>query len=291
LSRTEWLAEEFERQRPYLRGVAYRMLGTFTEADDAVQEAWVRLARRDPGGSDDLRGWLTVVVGRICLDLLRSRRSRREQYEGSWLPEPIVSTIAENDPQEASALADSVGLALLVVLETLTPPERLAFVLHDVFAVPFQEIAPVVGRTPEATRQLASRARRRVQQSAPKPDADLVVQRRVVDAFLAAARSGDFDALLELLDPDVVFRRDGGGTGPLVRTPIVGAAAVAREIQTHGRGFARFGQPVMVNGAVGAIVRTPAGPVAVAGLTIVQGRIAAIDIIADPAKLAGVRID
>src|SRR6202795_3841117 len=214
MTRKEWLAEEFEQQRPHLRGVAYRMLGSVSEAEDAVQEAWVRLDRRDPGGSDDLRGWLTVVVGRICLDMLRSRRSRREDYAGSWLPEPIVSAAADNSPERDAVLADSVGLALLVVLETLSPAERLAFVLHDVFAVSFDEIAEIAGKTPAATRQLASRARRRIHDAGPSPDADVAGQRRVVDAFLAAARSGDFDALLRVLDSEVVLRIDGGGSGP-----------------------------------------------------------------------------
>ena len=187
----------------------------------------VRLDRRDPGGTDGLRGWLTVVVGRICLDMLRSRRSRREDYAGTWLPEPIVSGATDYSPEPEAVLADSVGLALLVVLETLTPAERLAFVLHDVFAVSFDEIAEVVDRSPAAARQLASRARRRIHECAPSPDADLAVQRRAVDAFLAAARAGNFDALLRVLDPDVVLRTDGGGVGPLARPPIVGAAAVA----------------------------------------------------------------
>jgi RNA polymerase sigma-70 factor (ECF subfamily) len=222
--RREWLAQEFERHRAHLRAVAYRMLGSMTEADDAVQEAWVRLDRRDPGGTDDLRGWLTVTVGRICLDMLRTRASRRETYAGTWLPEPIVSAPAaetrdHDGPEGDAVLADSVGLALLVVLETLSPPERLAFVLHDVFGLPFDEIAPIVERTPAATRQLASRARRRVQSEAPDPDADLVIQRRVVDAFLAAARVGDFEGLVRVLDPDVVFHFDGGGHGPLARPP------------------------------------------------------------------------
>lgn len=284
MNRREWLAQEFERQRPHLRGVAYRMLGSISEAEDAVQEAWVRLDRSDPGGSDDLRGWLTVVVGRISLDMLRSRRSRREDYAGSWLPEPIVSSVADDSPEHDVVLADSVGLALLVVLETLTPAERLAFVLHDVFAVSFDEIAQVVGKTPAATRQLASRARRRVREGAPRPDADLAVQRRVVDAFLAAARAGDFEALLRVLDPDVVFRTDGGGTGPLARPPIVGADAVAHEILTAGRPFAPLGRPAIVNGAAGAVVQA-GGRRYVAGFTVVNGRIATIDLVGDPTKV------
>jgi RNA polymerase sigma factor (sigma-70 family) len=287
MTRRETLADEFERQRPYLRGVAYRMLGSISEAEDAVQEAWVRLDRRDPGGSDDLRGWLTVVVGRICLDMLRARRSRREDYAGSWLPEPIVSIAEDDSPERDAVLADSVGLALLVVLETLTPAERLAFVLHDVFAVPFDEVAGIVGRTPAATRQLASRARRRVRDGAPDPDADLAVQRRVIDAFLAAARSGDFEALVRVLDPDVTFRIDGGGSGPLARPPIAGADAVAREILARGAPFAGHARPAIVNGSAGVVVRVPGRPPIVGGLTVVGGRIAAIDLIADPAKLGG----
>lgn len=286
VNRREWLAQEFERQRPHLRGVAYRMLGSVSEAEDAVQEAWGRLDRNDPGGSDDLRGWLTVVVGRISLDMLRQRRSRREDYAGSWLPEPIVT--ARNDSPEGDAvLADSVGLALLVVLETLSPAERLAFVLHDVFAVSFDEIAAIVGKTPAAARQLASRARRRVRDGAPSPDADRAVERRVVDAFLAAARAGDFDALLRVLDPTVVFRMDGGGVGLLARPPIHGADAVAREILSSGAPFAPLAEPAMVNGAPGAIVRAGGRPRYVVGFTVSKGRIAAIDLIGDPAKVRG----
>jgi RNA polymerase sigma factor (sigma-70 family) len=299
VERQAYLAQAFEQQRPHLRAVAYRMLGSVSEAEDAVQEAWVRLDRRDPGGEDDLRGWLTVVVGRISLDMLRARRSRREAYVGTWLPDPILGGRApdsdpfdrqalggEGDPEAQAVLADSVGLALLVVLETLTPPERLAFVLHDVFAISFDEIAPIVGRTPAAARQLASRARRRVQR-APRPDSDLAVQRRVVDAFLAAGRAGDFAALIDVLDPHVVFRSDGGGVGPLARPPIEGAAAVARYITTAGRGVARLARPAIVNGAAGVIVTVPGQGAYVIGLTVVDRRIAAIDINGDPAKLAG----
>lgn len=291
MNRTDWLAQEFERQRPHLRGVAYRLLGSISEADDAVQEAWIRLDRRDPGGKDDLRGWLTVVVGRIALDLLRQRRSRREEYAGSWLPEPIVTGAIEDSPERDAVMADSVGLALLVVLETLSPAERLAFVLHDVFAVPFEEIAEVVGKTPAAARQLASRARRRVRARAPNPDADLEVQRRVVDAFLAAARAGDFDALLQVLDPGVVFRLDGGGVGLLARPPIHGAAEVAREILSAGAPFAPLAEPATVNGAPGAIVRAGGRPRYVVGFTVSNGRIAAIDLIGDPAKVRGLETE
>jgi RNA polymerase sigma-70 factor (ECF subfamily) len=217
--------------------------------------------------------------------MLRARRSRREDYEGSWLPEPIVTATSIDSPEHDAVLADSVGLALLVVLETLTPSERLAFVLHDVFAVPFDEIADVVGRTPAATRQLASRARRRIQDSAPQPDADLAVQRSVVDAFLAAARAGDFEALLRVLDPDVVFRFDGGGSGPLARPTIRGAEAVARELLSTGAPFAPLAEPAIVNGAAGAIVRAAGRPRYVVGFTVVEGRIAALDLIGDPAKV------
>ena len=285
MDRQEYLATEFEHQRSHLRAVAYRMLGSISEAEDAVQEAWVRLDRRDPGGTEDLRGWLTVVVGRICLDMLRTRRSRRETYAGTWLPEPVVSPPTDDNPEHEAVLADSVGLALLVVLETLTPAERLAFVLHDIFGVPFEEIAKVVGRTPAAARQLASRARRRVREDAPSPDADLAVQRRVVDAFLAAARAGDFDALVRVLDPDVVFRTDDGGTGLLARPQIVGAGAVAREIATGGARFAPLAERVTVNGAPGVMVRAGGRPRYVVGFTVVNGRIAAIDIVGDPAKV------
>jgi RNA polymerase sigma-70 factor (ECF subfamily) len=286
VDRREWLAQEFERQRPYLRGVAYRMLGSLSEAEDALQEGWARLDRRDPGG-DDLRGWLTVVIGRICLDMLRSRRARREEYAGSWLPEPIVSLASDDDPEANVVLADSVGLALLIVLETLTPAERLAFVLHDVFAVPFDEVAGVVGKSPAATRQLASRARRRVREGAPDPDADLAVQRGVVDAFLVAARSGDLEGLLRVLDPDVVLRSDGGGAGPLARPTVVGALAVAQQARIFGTRFATLARPVTVNGAPGAVLHVPDQPTIVAGFTVVHGRITAIDLMADPAKLGG----
>jgi RNA polymerase sigma factor (sigma-70 family) len=259
VTRRDWLAEQFERHRRHLRAVAYRMLGSMSDAEDAVQEAWLRLDRSDPGGTDDLRGWLTVVVGRICLDVLRRRKARREQFAGSWLPEPIICTAADQDPERDMVMADSVGLALLVVLESLTPPERLAFVLHDVFGMPFDEIAPLVERSPAATRQLASRARRRVRAEAPEPDADFAVQRGVVDAFLAAAREGDFEALLQVLDPNVVLRIDGGPKAPrpFARPPIVGAEAVANGARNFRDVGARV-EPVIVNGAPGLVVRYPA---------------------------------
>lgn len=287
LTRRDWLGAEFERHRGHLRGVAYRMLGSVSEAEDAVQEAWLRLDRGDPGGTDDLRGWLTVVVGRICLDALRRRKARKE-LTSSWLPEPIVWTPTASDPQQAVEMADSVGLALLVVLESLTPGERLAFVLHDVFGVPFDQIAAMVERSPAATRQLASRARRRVRAEAPRPDAYVAVDREVVDAFLAAAREGDFEALLKVLDPKVVIRIDGGpgAPRPLARPPIVGAEAVAEAIKKGGAAAGARVEPVIVNGAPGLILRYPARSL-LAGFTVVNGRIAEIDLIADPEKLRG----
>src|SRR3954462_2242763 len=217
------IAERFEDHRAHLRAVAYRMLGSASEAEDAVQEAWVRLSRSDAAAVDNLGGWLTTVVGRVCLDMLRARRARREDYVGTWLPEPVAVREDDGaDPAEQALLADSVGLALLVVLDALTPAERLAFVLHDMFGVPFDEIPPIVGRSATATRQLASRARRRVRGGAPAPDADLAQQRRAVAAFLAAARAGDFEALLEVLDPDVVFRVDAGPGAERARPPVAG---------------------------------------------------------------------
>ena len=292
VTRRDWLADEFERHRVHLRAVGYRMLGSVTEAEDAVQEAWLRLDRSDPGGTDDLRGWLTVVVGRICLDALRRRKSRRELLAGSWLPEPIVRTANDAGPERDTVLADSVGLALLVVLESLTPAERLSLVLHDVFGVPFEEIAPVVERSPAAARQLASRARRRVRAQAPEPDADLAVQRRAVDAFLAAARDGDFEGLMRVLDPDVVLRVDGGPNAPpsLMRGPIVGAEAVARQAENFRGGAAGKVEPVIVNGAAGLLVRFPARSF-VTAFTVTNGRIVEIDFIADPDKLRGLPLD
>jgi RNA polymerase sigma-70 factor (ECF subfamily) len=279
------LAREFERHRPHLRAVAYRMLGSVSEADDAVQEAWLRLNRSDASAVSNLGGWLTTVVSRVALDALRARRARREEYVGSFLPEPVVDTPGENDPEHEALLADSVGLALLVVLDTLTPAERLAFVLHDMFGVPFEEIAPIVDRSPAAARQLASRARRRVRGAAPEPDPDLDRQRRVVDAFLAAARAGDFEALLEVLDPDVVFRIDVGGTGPRAQPPVVGAKAVAEQILSRGAPFAPLAQPAIVNGAAGAVVMRGGRLFAAVGFTVSGGRIVELDLIADPAKL------
>jgi RNA polymerase sigma factor (sigma-70 family) len=280
----EWLADRFEANRTHLRAVAYRMLGSVNEADDAVQESWLRLSRSDTADVENLRAWLTTVVARVCLDMLRARKSRREEPFGTHVPEPIVSRQDGLDPEHEALLADSVGLALLVVLETLAPPERLAFVLHDMFAVPFDEIAPIVGRSPAAARQLASRARRRVRGAAPAPDADLTRQREVVDAFLAAARGGDFEALVAVLDPDVVLRVDRGALRPGAPREVRGAAAVAEQVNTFAR-LARFARPALVNGAAGFVVTRGKRPLAVAGFTVANGRIVEIDLLADPERL------
>jgi RNA polymerase sigma factor (sigma-70 family) len=275
------LADRFEANRTHLRAVAYRMLGSVSEADDAVQEAWLRLSRRsDPDELDNLRAWLTTVVARVCLDMLRSRRSRREEPFDAHMPEPIVSREDGMDPEQEALLADSVGLALLVVLETLTPAERLAFVLHDMFAVPFDEIASIVDRSPQAARQLASRARRRVRGTAPEPDVDLARQREVVDAFLAASREGDFDALLAVLDPDVVLRADG----PDAPIQLRGAQAVVGQARRYAR-LVPFARPALVNGAAGFVVAPRGRPFAVIGMTVSGGRIAEIDVFADPKRV------
>src|SRR5438876_1095756 len=258
----EWLAERFEEHRAHLRAVAYRMLGSLSEADDAVQESWLRLSRSDPSGIENLGGWLTTVVARVCLNVLRSRKSRREEPMSVRVPDPIVGREDEFDPDHEVLLSDSVGLALLVVLESLGPAERLAFVLHDMFAVPFDEIAPLVGRSPEAARQLASRARRRVQGATPVPDPDLARQQQVVDAFLAAARGGDFAALLAVLDPDVVLRADTGAVPARGLRQIHGAAAVAGQALTFAR-FAYAAHPALVNGAAGVVNTADGQPVAV----------------------------
>jgi RNA polymerase sigma factor (sigma-70 family) len=279
------LAEQFETHRRHLRAVAYRMLGSVSEADDAVQEAWLRLSRADAGGVENLGGWLTTVVARVSLDMLRSRRARREEPLGPHVPEPIVSRDGGADPEHEALLANSVGLALLVVLETLSPPERLAFVLHDMFALPFEEIAPIVDRSPAAARKLASRARHRVQGAAPAPDTDLAGQRKVVDAFLAAARDGDFDALLALLDPDVVIRVDRGAVPAGASRELHGAEAVAAQALQFSR-LAPFAMPVVVNGAAGFAVARGGRPIAVAGFTVAGGRVVEIDLLADPERLA-----
>ena len=282
----DFLAERFEQERPQLRRIAYRMLGTLDEADDAVQEAWIRLGRTDDASVENLGAWLTTVVSRVCLDMLRTRRSRREEFVGSWMPEPIVAIDSAPTPEEEALIADGVGLALYIVLETLAPAERLAFVLHDMFALPFDEIAAIVGRSPEATRQLASRARRRVQGATAVPDVELAEQQKVVEAFLAAAREGDFDALLEMLDPDVTLRVDAGPGSPLAHKPIVGAEEVLAEARRF-RALAPYSRPAIVNGVAGAVVGRPDGTVfTVVALTVANGRINAIDFLVDPAKLA-----
>jgi RNA polymerase sigma-70 factor (ECF subfamily) len=280
----DWLAERFEAHRSRLRAVAYRMLGSLSEADDAVQDAWLRLSRSDASAIDNLGGWLTTVVARSCLDMLRSRRSRREEPLDALVPEPIVSRHDQMDPEHQVLLADSVGLALLVILETLAPAERLAFVLHDMFAVPFGEIAPIVGRSPTAARQLASRARRRVQGAAAVPDADLDGQRAVVDAFFAAVRNGDFEALLAVLDPDIVVRADYGAAALAAPREVHGAQAVARQALTFSR-FASFARPALVNGAAGVVAASRGRPYSVMGFTVRGGKIVEIDILADPARL------
>jgi len=279
------LAERFEANRSHLRAVAYRMLGSVSEADDAVQEAWLRLSRTDSTGVDNLQAWLTTVVGRICLDILRTRKSRREEPLGPHLPEPIVSRDTGVDPEHEALIADSVGMALFVVLESLSPAERLAFVLHDMFAVPFDEIARITERTPDAARQLASRGRRRVRAS-PVPDVDLAEQRRMVDAFLSAARDGDFEALVELLDPDIVFRVDAGAGRPNTRI-VVGAEEVARQAGSFA-GLAQFAKPALVNGVAGVVVAPRGVPRAVAAVTVVNGRIVEIDLLADRERLGDI---
>jgi RNA polymerase sigma factor (sigma-70 family) len=276
----EFLAEQFEDHRSRLRGVAYRMLGSLSEADDAVQEAWLRLSRTDSDEIENLGGWLTTVVARVSLNMLRSRKARREEPAGR-LPDPLIDRADGIDPEHEALLADSVGLALLVVLETLSPPERLAFVLHDVFALPFEEIAPIVDRSPEAARQLASRARRRVRAERTVPDADLETQREVIDAFLAAARDGDFDRLVAVLDPDVVLRQD---FGPGDSREIRGAAEVAGQ----ALGYARIGldiRPALINGVAGAVAFRHGQPFSIGAITVRDGKIVELDFLADLERL------
>jgi RNA polymerase sigma factor (sigma-70 family) len=278
----EWLAERFEEKRTHLRAVAYRMLGSLSEADDAVQEAWLRLSRSDAEEIENLGGWLTTVVARVSLNMLRSRTTRREQPLGVHIPDPIIDPADGTDPEHEALLADSVGLALLVVLETLSPAERLAFVLHDMFAVPFDEIAPIVDRSPEATRQLASRARRRVQGERTIPDPDLDRQREVVDAFLAASREGDFEALVALLDPDVVLRADFGGG---VTREVRGAEAIAGQAQMYSR-LDLVIHHALVNGAVGIVATRDGRPFSVGGAIVRDGKIVELDWLVDPERLA-----
>ncbi|MEV0830575.1 RNA polymerase sigma factor SigJ [Nonomuraea rubra] len=286
MTHDDFLADQFQAHRPHLKAVAYRMLGSLSEAEDAVQEAWLRLARSDAADIGNLGGWLTTVVGRVCLDMLRSRKSRREESLEERLPDPVVSQADAADPEREVLLADSVGLALLVVLESLSPAERLAFVLHDMFGLPFEEIAPIVDRTPATAKKLASRARLRVRGAAPSPDPDLSSQRRAVDAFLAAARDGDFAALVSVLDPDVVLRADGGlltGGMKVIR----GVAAVAGQLDTfHRMATGSATRPALVNGLAGLVNTIDGRLISVMSFTITGGRIAAIDILSDPERLA-----
>src|SRR5499433_1946171 len=280
----DWLAEQFEAHRTRLRAVAYRMLGSATEADDAVQDAWLRFSHTGANGVNNLGGWLTTLVARACLDLLRARASRQERPLDVHVPDPVVSRADGSDPEQQALLAEGVGLALLVVLDTLAPTERLAFVLHDMFAVPFEEIAAIVGRSATAAKMLASRARHRVH-GAAVPDPDLALQREVVEAFLAAAREGDFAALVALLDPEAVVRLDGAARAGI--SVVRGAAAVAEQVLATG-GFARLArmaQPALVNGAAGVVMTAEGQPFAVVGFTVRQGKIAEIDIFGDPARL------
>ena len=282
----DWLAGRFEEERPRLRAIAYRMLGSLAEAEDAIQETWLHLSRSDINTVANLGGWLTTVVARVCLNILHVRKARREESLEASVPELLTRASGEIDPEEEAELADSVGLALLVVLDTLAPAERLAFVLHDIFAVPFDEIAPLVERSPTAARQLASRARRRVRGGAKEADADLAASREVVEAFLAASRSGDFDALLAVLDPDVVFRADRVAVSRGAAGETRGAAAVVRQLA----GRTRFAQPVLVDGAVGVVVAPRGHLVLLLHLTIRGGKIVEIEAVADPAHLHQVRL-
>jgi RNA polymerase sigma factor (sigma-70 family) len=278
----EFLAQQFEEHRRRLRAVAYRMLGSLSEADDAVQEAWLRLSRTDTGEIENLGGWLTTVVARVSLNMLRSRNARREEPLGGRLPDPLIDRADGIDPEHGALLADSVGLALLVVLETLSPPERLAFVLHDIFAVPFDEIAPIVDRSPEAARQLASRARRRIRAERTIPDADLESQREVAEAFLAAHRDGDFDRLLAVLDPDVVLRADFGPDRG--SREVRGAAAVARQALGYA-GLQLDVRPALINGVIGGVTFFEGQPFSIAAMTVRNGKIVELDFLADPERL------
>ncbi len=283
MSDEQWLAERFEEHRPRLRAVAYRMLGSLSEADDAVQDAWLRVSRAETSEVENFGGWLTTIVARIALNMLRSRKIRREQPLDVHLPDPVVDAADGTNPEHELLLADSIGLALLVVLDTLSPAERLAFVLHDMFAVPFEQIAPIVGRSPETTRQLASRARRRVRGTATVPDASLTEQWEVVDAFLAAARNGDFEALVAVLDPDVVLRADGGSTGLSHRAQ--GAQAVAGQATMWSQTGLKT-RRALVNGAAGLVSERNGKPFSVGAFTIQNGKIVECDFLVDPERLA-----
>jgi RNA polymerase sigma factor (sigma-70 family) len=288
----QWQTEQFEQNRGHLRAVAQRMLGSTGEADDAVQEAWLRLSRSDTAEVDNMRGWLTTVVSRICLDMLRTRQTRHEDLVDEWSGQPVVALFEDRagDPEHEALLADSVGVALMVVLDTLAPAERLAFVLHDMFGVPFDEIGPIIDRNAGAARQLASRARRRVRGAHAPDAATLGQQRKVVDAFLAASREGDFEALLGVLDPDVVFRAEAGLTGPLVLGSVSGARDVATVVLERGAPFAHLGRPAIVNGKPGAIVSLPDRVVSLVAFTIVGDRVTEMDLLVDPVKLRNVQV-
>jgi RNA polymerase sigma factor (sigma-70 family) len=291
MTESDWLAEGFEQNRARLRGVAYRMLGSLTEADDAVQDAWLRLSRSDASGVDNLSAWLTTIVARVCLNVLRSRQARREEPMGVHVPDAVISSARGTNPEEEALLADSVGLALQVVLDTLAPAERLAFVLHDMFDLPFDEIAPMLGRSPATTRQLASRARRRVRGAeVPASDADVARQRQVVDAFFAAAHDGDLEALVAVLDPDVVLRSDGGTAHPDFSLVLRGAASVAERTLTIASPAAPK-RPVLVNGAPGVVVTVGGKAFAVMGFAISHGKITEIDAIVGPERLRGLDLD
>jgi len=293
VNESEWLAERFEDHRSHLKAVAYRMLGSLAEADDALQESWIRLSRSNASGVENLGGWLTTVVARVCLNMLQARKSRREERLDTHVPDPLVSEEDGIEPEDEALMADSVGLAMLVVLEALAPAERLAFVLHDMFDVPFDEIAPIVGRSATAARQLASRARRRVKGMAPVPEANLARQQEVATAFLTAARAGDFDALVAVLDPDVVLRADRGALPAGASRVVRGAEAVAGQALAFSRSrrLLPLVRPVLVNGGPGFVSRSPDGrPLSVVGITVAGGRIVEIDILADPERLRGLNL-
>lgn len=288
MQQNQWLANQFEAQRPHLTSVAYRMLGSQAEADDAVQDAWLRMSSAGADDVENLGGWMTTITARICLNMLRSRKQKREESFGVRIPDPVVNTLGGTQPEQEVILADSVGLALLVVLDSLSPAERLAFVLHDMFDLPFDEIAPMVERSTEATRQLASRARRRVRGAeVPTPEPDLERQREVVDAFFRAARGGDFDALVELLHPDVVARADLGAKKPTLRKVTIGAAAVAGQAMSGANPNARL-HPALVNGNAGVVITIKDRPFAIMAFTIVDDRIVEIDVLADPNRVPAI---
>ena len=281
----EWLADRFEEHRPHLRSVAYRMLGSLSEADDAVQDTWLRVSRAGTSEVENLGGWLTTIVARVCLNMLRARNARREQALDGHIPDPLISPDPRSQPEQEALLADSVSLALLVVLDTLSPAERLTFVLHDMFQLPFEEIAPMVGRSPQAARQLASRARRRVKGAEiPAPDPDLARQREVVDAFFQAARGGDFDALVAVLDPEVILRTDFGARRPGAPKVFHGAAAVANQALIGAMPGAEL-HPALINGTAGVVITVRGRPVAVMGFTVAHGKIVEIDAIAEPRRV------